>query len=193
VISPPAQPQSALHDPYFWVAVASALAAWFATLFAWKSQRLSKKTLKLAEQQDLRCRPNLVLYLVDGHCKFKETSRVLAFSMSVSNPSDADNSIALVELQVDYTTPSDVRMAVKIPLAGNLAAQFGSTGLTILVPPVRIDAHQTLAGWVMFEVNNSLLGESRVDSYSLLITDSHGATAKIEHAIVRELADEKPR
>ncbi len=185
--------QNALQDPYFWVAIGSTLAALLAALFAWMIWRLGKRSLQLAERQDLHRRPNLFIYLADGYCKFKEASRFLAFSISVSNPSDVDNSIALAELQIDYTLLSSVCMAVKIPLAGNLAAQFGRPGLTVLVPPVRIDAHQTVAGWVIFELKNSLVGESRIDSYTLLIRDSHGTTVKLEHAIIRELADEEAK
>ncbi len=182
-----------LNDPYLWVSAASALAAWIAAGIAWWIARATRKSLRLAEQQEQRRRPNLVLYLADGYSKFEKDSRLLAFSISVSNPTDTDNSIAQVELQVNYTTSKSMCMAVKIPNDGKLASQFGDQGLTVLLPPIRIDAHQTIAGWVLFELNEVLFVDCKVDSYTLLFQDSHGVMVKLEHAIIRELADEEAK
>jgi hypothetical protein len=77
--------------------------------------RTSRKCLRLAEAQDLRRRPTLVAYLADGYCKIDDRERLMAFSVSLTNPSDSNNGVGLIELQVDYLTETGVQMRIKIP------------------------------------------------------------------------------
>ena len=184
--------ERALKDPYLWVAVVSALGALVAAVFAWVSARAAKRSLELAEKQDQRRTPRLVLYLIDGYCQRIGSTRFLAFSVSVSNHSDIDNSVAQIELQVSYTTAAPTKgfcMAVKVPHRSALADRIRHNA-TILSPPLRIDAHQTIAGWVLFEVGDVLIGNGKIDDYAILVSDSHGQACRVEQAIVRELADE---
>lgn len=119
----------------------------------------------------------------------------MLFSISVSNPTDTNNSVSMIELQISYTTAEPAEgycMAVKVPHHAPLAARFGQ-GADALEPPARVDAHQTIAGAALFEVKDALIGSGSIDSYSILVTDSHGHVSRVEQAIVRELADEEAR
>jgi hypothetical protein len=187
----PEQANRPLVDPYFWFGLASAVAAVGAAVFAWVSSRVARQALQLEQQRELRRRPTLVPYLADGLCRYGQASRTYAFSLSISNPSDIDNSIALVELQIDYVIRDGILMSLKLP-AGR-AAEFGAGNLSLLVPPLRVDAHQTIAGWLVFELKEALIGNSRIDNYTVLLQDSHGATTRLEQAVIRELGNEDPR
>lgn len=83
-------------------------------------------------------------------------------------------------------------MAVKVPHRPSLAARFGQ-GSAPLEPPARVDAHQTIAGAALFEIRDALTGSGSIDSYSILVADSHGHVSRVDHAIVRELADEEAK
>jgi len=98
----------------------------------------------------------------------------------------------LIELQVDYTIRYGICMSVKIPATPN-AQNFLGPGPNVLLPPVSIEAHQTVVGWIMFELAESLVEGSRVDTYTVLLRDSHQNTTRIEQGIIREMADEEAK
>jgi hypothetical protein len=172
-----------------WGPLASALAAWTAVLVSWKNARTAGGNLQLAEKQEQRRRPTLVPYLADGYSEAKGNHRLLAFSVSLSNPSDTNNSIAQIELALSYTTPTGVFMTMKLPVSVLGSATVGDVKL--LEPPLKIDAHQSVSGWVFFEIKNELIKGCRLDTYILQFQDSHGHINSLEQAIVRELISEK--
>jgi len=179
-----------VYDPTNWVAIASAVAAVVSAVFAWQSAKSAARSLDVLARQEGRHYQKLVLYIADGYSQSRAGLRFIAFLTSVSNASDSDNAIATAELRLDYTHSSGACLAVKIPLAAQ-GAEFPEPGLNRLTPPVRIDAHQTVAGWLLFEFKDAVIGDGRIDSYCILLTDSHGSVTTSEHSIVRELADEK--
>jgi|HubBroStandDraft_6_1064221.scaffolds.fasta_scaffold128850_2 hypothetical protein len=179
-----------MSDPYFWASVASAIAALVAAVITWRIARATSATLRLAEAQEHRRRPNLTVYLAESFYKAKQRSRLLGFCVSVSNLSDADDSIAKIELQINYTTSNGMCMALRIPSDAKLVRELGFKESSVLIPPVRIDSHQTVAGWVLFELKEALLEDRKLETYVLLFQDTHGAVSKLEQAIIRERVDE---
>jgi hypothetical protein len=171
----------AIRNPFFWVALGSAFAAWASF---WNGRR----TLRLARLQEERRAYRLVVYLIQGYCRAIPGARVFEFSISVSNPSDINNSVDRLELQISYTTSQGFCMAVKVPHKRTLAGSFPQPA-AVLSPPIRIDAHQTVAGLTLFEVSDALIGTGEVDGYTLLLSDAHGAVTKLEQAIVSEISD----
>src|SRR5260370_42142936 len=174
----------------FWVPIVSTVAAWCALLITWRNSRIASRSLKLAEMQEQRRRPNLTSYLADGYCKSKTGSRLFAFLVSLSNPSDINNSIVQVELAVAYTTAKGICMTVKIPHNAGLVNQF-DTQIKAIEPPVRIDAHQSIACAALFEIDNQLIQDGTIDIFTLLFQDSHGETLRLEKVILREVVNEK--
>jgi hypothetical protein len=168
-----------------WWPLASALAAWTAVLVSWKNARTAGRNSRLAEKQELRRRPTLVSYLADGYSEAKDDRRILGFSVSISNPSDTNNSIAQIELALSYTTSTGVFMTMKIPSSGLASTTVGN--VKMLEPPVKVDAHQSVAGWVFFEIKNELIKGCRLDNYILQFQDSHGDVNSLEQVIMREL------
>ncbi|MBI4791169.1 MAG: hypothetical protein HY789_00105 [Deltaproteobacteria bacterium] len=180
------------YDASFWVAVASSTAAWIAALFAYLSARTSKKFLNLSESLEERRQPKLVPYLFEAYYKPANTGKytIYAFSISISNPSDIDNSIALIELQINYEVSNATKMAVKVRHDPALCMNFCDSIKEHFSLPARIDAHQTIAGWLFFKVDDTLIKDSEIDSYALNICDSHDAMSFLKPIIIREYVDE---
>lgn len=177
----------------FWVAVASAVAAWVAALFAYLSARTSKRSFQLAELQETKRQPKLVPYLSGAYYKPAplDKNTIYAFSLSISNPSDIDNAIAFLELQVTYTIPEDTIMSLKVPHDPRLSTNFSDNEHVHFTIPERIGAHQTIAGWVFFKIDNTLITNFDINSYKLVVTDSHGIVSHLEPIIVSEFIDEE--
>jgi hypothetical protein len=176
-----------------WAAIASAIAAWVAALLAYSGARASKRALIIAERQEQRRQPVLVPYLVEGYVRFVDDGqrfRLYAFLLSISNPSDADNGIAQLDLHVTYTKANGLRMTLKVPANAIFAAAFIGSDSQSLSVPIRVDAHQTIAGWSYFRIDESLLESASIDGYTLVATDSHGYQMSVEPIIVREFSNE---
>jgi len=188
---PPSQaPLRAAQGLYLWVAVASAGGALVSAIFAVISFIYSRRALVISERQEARKLPELLIYLADGYIRTRARSRIIGFSISVSNRSDADNSIAMIELQVDYTSSEGARMTVRLPCRVELAREFSREALSALAAPLRIDAHQTVSGWVFFELTAGLFGKVNVDTYTILLTDAHQSITRKDQPIVSEFIDE---
>jgi hypothetical protein len=180
------------NDLSLYAAIASGVAALVSAWFAYLSIRVSKRSLRLSEQQEERRHPHLVPYLIDGYVKFvaHENLRVYGFSLSISNRSDVDDSVAQIELQLTYKAPSGISIAVKAGHDTNLNNVFAGGDMATLPIPLRIDAHQTIAGWVCFGIKEQLFSGSAVDKFTIIVTDSHNIVSTVEPIIVRELVDE---
>ena len=90
--------------------------------------------------------------------------QLFGFLVSVTNPTDINNSIARVELQITYLLSNDVKAICRIPHNQELAEK-DRTGepqeASVFSIPSRIDAHQTLLGWFLFFLDDSVIGEGR--------------------------------
>lgn len=170
-----------------WMPFAAAVAAWVAAIFAYLTARRSGRALRLAEQQEARSRPVLVIYLKNGYLRRAKEDRIYMFLLSVSNPSDSNNAIAQIDLRIKYRTASNFLAVVDVLCVFLDDAMLGQDKHTSLKIPIRVDAHQTVAGWVFFRVNKALLEDCTVDTYAIVATDSHGKRESIEAALVQEI------
>jgi hypothetical protein len=177
-----------MADPSPWLvgaSIASAAAAWTAALFAFITSRNSRRALRIAEQQELRRQPSLALYL-DRAYQRANGSHEYGFLVSVSNRSDSDDALARIDLRIRYKTRDEFVAFVDVPSARLNEPAVTSDGVK-LETPARVDAHQTVAGWVYFSHPTSLLADCLVDDYSVIITDSHGVQTALDTVLIQEI------
>lgn len=174
-------------DPSAVVAVVSAVAAWMAVIFAYSGSRTAKRSLDLAHQQEARRRPRIVPYLAEGYTRRTPEQRLYAISLSLSNPTDSDNSIAKIELQMRYHKRDGIVMTIRLPHDETLLEGFGRPDIRTFTLPFRMVAHDTSAGWVLFALPLSVIGDAEVDDYTVLLLDSHGISAEIEPGLLRQI------
>lgn len=173
-----------------WIPSPTTLAAWIAVIISYLSYRRSGRALRLAEQQEERRRPVLIPYLHKGYLRRTEEDRIYMFLLSVSNPSDSNNAVARIDLRIEYRTASNFRAAVDVLTVMLDDQAFGGENHGFIEIPIRIEAHNTATGWVCFRVKKALLQDCSVDSYIILVTDSHGERGSIETALVQEFVYE---
>ena len=169
-----------------WTNLGALLLSVLALIVAVMSYRASAKATALSEQQEARREPRLILHLLDFYfVRVPDVAgaRVYAFQMRLANPTDSDNAIADIELQVRYSQQTQMSMrlrAVDGAPAGETAA---------LVVPSRVAAHDTISGWCYFFAPAELMAGMTVEGYELAITDSHGQIVGEQAWIMKE----KPR
>src|ERR1700730_1796073 len=96
-------------------AVASATAAWMALLLSVLNFFMSRKALRISEQQEARRKPSVVAYLQDGYIAvgIKAGSRIYAILISLSNRSDSNNAIAQAVLLLTYVKSNGTQLTLK--------------------------------------------------------------------------------
>ena len=52
--------------------------------------------------------------------------------------------------------------------------------------PKEVGAHQTIAGWALFEVDKPLLSGKYIEGYRIRIFDSHGLETHLDSIILQE-------
>jgi len=167
-----------------------AIAAWIGAFFAYLNARRSNRALRLTEQQEERRKPNLVLYLQGGYLCKTDEERVYMFLLSVSNLSDTDNAVARNDLRIEYRTAFNFSATVDIPSVSQGIDIFGGESHSTLETGVKIEAHQTVVGKVFFRLNKAMLQDCAVDSYIIVVTDTHGKRTSVATSLVQEVFDE---
>lgn len=169
------------------VAVTSvaALAISFWSLF------YARAAKNLADRQELRRVPKLVPALGQSfvHSRPATRDRVYAFYVSVRNPTDTDNSVSSVDLHVTYIGDESAITTVKIRSEKGDADKFLHESAILFAPPLRVAAHNTVAGWCYFKIANALLAGRAIERLELIVTDSHQEQARVEPILIQEYQD----
>lgn len=177
-----------MSNVQIFAAVASATAAWMALLLSCLSFVTSRKALRIAEQQEARRKPSVVVYLQDGYVSVgaKLGSRAYGILVSLSNRSDSDNAIAQALLLLTYVKSNGTQLTLKVGAEGEPPDAFADKSANHLRVPIRIDAHQTVSGWCFFAVEDAILEDSHIDRTQVVFVDTHGNESTVEPLIIRE-------
>lgn len=184
-----------LADPKVWISGLALLVSGCSAFFSWRSGKNAARALAISESQEKRRQPQLGIYLVNGYRRRVPKRQLFGFLVSVSNPSDINNSIARAELQITYLLENDVKAVCRIqhnPTLGENAASDAAPA-TLFSLPVRIDAHQTVSGWFLFALDNDVIRNGTIDAHSLILEDTHGVSTNTDPIMVREWADESEK
>jgi hypothetical protein len=167
-------------DPRFWIsviscviAVVSCVVATVALFNAWQSRRIATRAINITEEQERRRQPRFDVHVVESVRRGLLDKQAFGFLVTISNPSDINNSISNAELQIDYVLNEAVKGSWRIPhqkQAGNLLGVQDSVSI-----PLRVDAHQSTKGWFCFTLSNAILDGRTIDTQKLLLYDTHGA------------------
>jgi len=175
------------------IAIASLLAAWVAAIMAYRNHVIARRSLALAEEQAKGRRARLIPYLADGFVGPHDapSKRIYAFSISLTNRSDSDNSITKVDLLLVYYRPNQPMASLLLPHNAELCSALTIRSDSLIEQTQGIAAHQTVSGWVLFEFDQNIINDAIIDSYEIRITDSNGCQSRLYPIIVRELVHEE--
>jgi hypothetical protein len=81
-------------------------------------------------------------------------------------------------------------MSVKLPLVSGYSNEALTEKAEALIVPTTIPSHGTIAGSVVFYLDEQLVNRGRIDDFKLLITDAHDETSFLEPVGIRDLIDE---
>jgi hypothetical protein len=183
-------------QPSFWVSVVAAFFAGLSAINSWHSRRIARHALAISQKQEDRRQPHLEIYFADGYRRYLPDKQIFGFMLSVMNRSDSNNSIAMAELRVEYLIGENHKGNCRVAHNGEVAeqAENGQTKRAKLFSiPERVDAHQTVAGWLFFALDSKIISGKTIDRHTIILTDSHGAVSETEPIAVKEWMNETPK
>lgn len=167
-----------------WFDIAVAATAIAAFLVSLVSLFFSWRATQLADRQEARRKPQLLPRLLEGHfVALPNGARSYSFKLSVRNPSDSDNAVAAIDLHVSYAVRGGVMVTAKLPASVQRSEPPQAT--PAFAVPSKLAAHDAIAGWCDFLVEREILSGG-IESYRLVLTDSHEVQASVDVFIVRE-------
>ncbi|MGA2183160.1 MAG: hypothetical protein ABSH47_09035 [Bryobacteraceae bacterium] len=178
-----------LANPSVWISGLSLLVSGCSAFFSW---RYGRRALAISENQEKRRQPQLRIYVANGYRRLVPKRQLFGFLVSVSNPTDINNAVARAELRVTYLMENDVTAVCRIQHNAALGNNVGNdaTPASLLSLPMRIDAHQTVSGWLLFALDNDVIRNGTIDAHSLILEDTHGVPTETDPIMVREWRDE---
>ncbi len=179
--------------PGVWISALALLVSIISVLLSWRSGKTAARALAISESQENRRQPRLGVYLANGYRRIEPEGELFAVLVSVTNPTDTNNSVARAELQITYLLENDVEAVCRLQHNRALAENASDNALqaaTVLSLPVCVDAHQTVSGWLLFSLENGVIGTGSTDDQKLILEDTHGVETRTGQIIVREWTDE---
>lgn len=150
------------------------------------SLRLSYRAQALAERQEKRRMPNLLAALLETKARwFRDGRREVSFELSVSNPTDADNAIATIDLRVRYRIDGE-ETTLKVRLSPEDGVM--PSGGKKLLAPVPVPAHGTIQGWCNFVTPAGALSNREVQGHEVILIDTHGAATFVPALTIQAVA-----
>lgn len=170
-----------------WAPVGSAIVAAVAFLVSLSNRATAKKALRLSETQENRRAARLDLSMTEGVSWRPpgEPRRWIGMHVLAVNPTDRDGSLVGADLHVTYTTADGDPMMVKVP--------HGPAGTTLpgeivaLEIPMRLPSNGAVAGWLVFKLDDGVVGGGEIDRYDGVVRDSRGLTETLQAWVLREI------
>ena len=174
------------------IAAIAALAAVAAAFFAWTSWRVSKRSLKLAEQDNQEKHTGIGAYLIDGVRWSKSVDeQQVAFACSISNTANAPLAVVRIDLHLHaFDKTGNLSKAILEPAAGT---DLPFPDATILSAPLNLNARSTVSGWIKFRLPTHVCQSLTIDKYELVFDCSTGERTKLEQFLIKNIHDENQK
>ncbi len=161
-------------DPGDWIALIAAVAALAATWQAYRSAQASRKSHLLAVKADQRYDPKIEVNLVGARqiCPADRAERIYVCELLISNLSIVANSIKRISLSMEHRGRDGPPSQLSVPHRPGVPDEAGASDPALALP-ASIGAGETLSIVARFLVAEELIRGVAVESYSVVVTDSH--------------------
>lgn len=175
-----------------WIALGSLFVACISALTAIQSIRFSRRMYSLAVAEQRRTESALELYLADSLVvhRAKDNRRIYLFSLVITNPSLAANSIKEVRLSLECSQPDRPPSNMVVRHDSNVADSVDLGKAEVLRIPGPIAAGGTVSGVAVFPVANVHFGGGAVESYTIIVLDARDRQASCQPILLKEMGDE---
>jgi len=172
-----------------WSPVASIAVAAIALIVSLAQARIAKKALRLSLLQDARRNARLDLNLKESVTWRPpgQACKCIGVRVLAVNPTDGQAALVGAELHISYSLPSSRILVLKVPHNANRTGP--SVGLVGLNLPAALPSNGALEGWLIFQLDDALIGNASIESYEVMVSDSRGISQSVHPWIMKEITD----
>lgn len=170
----------------------SAVAGLLAALFAYRSYKLSKKALAIAESESDAKKANITVYLADSF-RVYDTDRKKGkyiFSIAYFNKSDMDDSITEIHLEIFYVNSAN-KVSHLMSSHEPDSAEWLSGNAAAASLPLNIKSRSSVTSWFVFGALSVVEKAQRIAKYRVVARNGQGKEVSVESYILREVEYEK--
>jgi hypothetical protein len=151
------------------------------------SLRISRKALRIAEDQDARRTRYLEFYLNESVSWRLDDAgaRLVGFHLMVTNPADRPNSVVRADLHVTYSVGTSL-VVVQIPCTTGAPPVALASDHVPLGLPLRIGAKSAVSGWFLFRLSKELTGGHPIERYDVVLRDVIGIDQNLQVMTIGE-------
>lgn len=172
------------------IAIISTITAVISALFAYRSNRIAKRALKLSEKQYLDNQSDFSLYYNEGARfvvdKDKLSKSLLLFNLTVRNNSSFRNTFK-AGLEIEYLRDNDTFAKILIEHNPKLIELIKGSDMTVFPLDIELEAKSTTTKWLIFEQPGLLNNTHRIEKYEIKFTDMNDNKSFIEAILIKNL------
>jgi hypothetical protein len=175
----------------FWTITASVAAA-LSALYAFRSNLISERALKLAQQQYQDRQSNFSLYLINSFRWTDEENtnrKFLIFHCTITNKSENKSSYKS-KLEIEYIRADNSIARAIFEHNPKLIDFIPQKELSVFPMDIRIDEKGIDSGWLIFEEPINVFNGFKIDKYTIKLIDINGNAETSDVFIMKELTNE---
>lgn len=171
-----------------WIAIGSATIALLSLWNAIVARRIAKGSYVLAAEARDRTTPSLELYIDHGYIRrlAAPARRVFVFRVVITNRSDAPNSLKAARLLLEHHRRDGPPSRLDVTHDPTCAVGLSIAEGDVLQLPAPIAQRGVAAGMLFFPVAQSLLADTRIEAYEVLLTDTFDRESRREALLLTE-------
>jgi predicted neutral ceramidase superfamily lipid hydrolase len=170
------------------IAIVSAIAAVISVLFAFRSNRIANKALKLSEKQYSDSQSNFSLYYNQGARYLVKDDQILKsillFHITIRNNSSFRNTFE-AGLEIEYWREDDTFAKLIVEHNPQLNDFLKESNMTIFPVNIELEAKSSSTKWLIFEQPGLLDNTHRIENYRIRITDMDANQLVIGAALLK--------
>ena len=172
----------------FWIILA-AIAAFFSALYAYRANRISKKSYKLSKKSYTDKQANFNLYLIDSfRWIVPDSKKILLFHCTINNISESKSSYKCV-LSIEYIREDNSVSRVILEHNPKLLDFIKNKSLTPFPIDIRIEEKGIESKWFVFEQPSIISKELRIEKYLISLSDPEYNTETIECYMLKDIKE----
>jgi hypothetical protein len=169
-------------------AVVSALAAVASAAYSWRSNRIARRALHLAEQDHRERHAGLSAYLIEAaFWEDANSHRVVGFACTLTNTANAPTSVVRADLHMHVFDEAGNTSELILPPSESQEPVAGT--LASLRFPLILKERESASGWIICAVPDRVVRSMTTERYQLVFLTSTSDKASVESFLLMKIRD----
>jgi hypothetical protein len=166
--------------------------AFITMLIYWIGISISKKALRVAEQEYDDKKSDSHLYLIDCYRWIKEDEpkmKLLLFKIQLTNKSGMKNSYK-ISLEIEFIRPDNTKSTASLLHNFELSKYILEKNMSIFNSDIRIDENGIESKWLIFKQPPDFFDDYRIEKYLIKAIDNKNVQTTVQSFLIKAVTNE---